>query len=242
NGCDVTVLEAGDRVMARFFPPKLSEMLAAVHQQQGVKLLTGVGITSITQRGAESVIALADGTTLVADAVIVGIGAQPNTALAEASGLTLRQGGVEVDETAQTSAAGVYAAGDVATFRLAGADWIRWENWTHARQQAAHAARHMLGKGTEYHELPWVWSDQYDMNIQVLGSPVSDDPVVLRGSLEGGRLAAFHRSKGKLVGATLINDGKHKSPIRKLIEKQAVVPPEQLSDAAVDLKKLAAQF
>ncbi len=241
QGCEVTVLEAGDRVMARFFPPKLSALLAAVHAGEGVKIRTGVGIMAITQRGAVSFISLADGSTLEAEVLVVGVGATPNSELAEAAGLRLRLQGIEVDDAAMTSAPNLYAAGDVATFRLPGHDWARWENWTHARLQAAHAARHMLGKGLAYTELPWVWSDQYDMNLQVLGSPVSDDPVVLRGSLEGGRLAAFHRRDGRLIGATLVNDGKHKSAVRKLVEKGALVPPEQLADPAVDLKKLAAQ-
>lgn len=240
QGCEVTVLEAGDRIMARFFPPELSAMLAKVHVDRGVNIRTGVAIAEVAQRGAESAVRLADGSTLTADVLVIGVGAVPNSELAAAAGLTLRLQGIEVNASGETSVAGIYAAGDVATFQLPGGEWTRWENWTHARLQAAHAARHMLGKGRPYVELPWVWSDQYDLNLQVLGSPTSDVPVVLRGSLEGGRMAAFHLHQGRLVGATLINDGRHKSAIRALVEKGATVPAEQLSDPVVDLKKLAA--
>jgi NADPH-dependent 2,4-dienoyl-CoA reductase/sulfur reductase-like enzyme len=245
-GCDVTVLEAGDRIMARFFPPVLSALLAQVHAARGVKLHTGVVIDAVEPAGATgeegAVVTLTGGTRLVADLLLVGVGAVPNVDLAAGVGLALRLQGIEVNERAETSAPGVYAAGDVATFQLPGGEWTRWENWTHARQQAAHAARHMLGKGGAYAELPWVWSDQYDLNLQVLGSPLSASPVVLRGSLEGGRLAAFHRQGDRIVGATLVNDGRHKSAIRKLVAQGAAVTAEQLADPGVDLKRLAAAY
>lgn len=237
--CEVTVLEAADRIMARFFPPKMSKMLASVHASAGVKLRTGVTVDTVARRGAGALLTLTNGASVEADVVVVGIGAVPNGELAADAGLRMRLRGIEVDAAAQSSAPDIYAAGDVASFQLSGGEWTRWENWTHARAQAAHAARHMLGKGAAaYTELPWVWSDQYDMNIQVLGQAISDDPVVLRGSLEGGRLAAFHSQGGRLVGATLINDGRHKSTIRKLIEQGATVAAQQLADPAVDLKKL----
>ncbi|MDT3671250.1 MAG: FAD-dependent oxidoreductase [Aromatoleum sp.] len=239
-GCDVTVLEAGERIMARFFPPALSEMLAEVHAARGVKLHARVVIESVSRQGDESVVTLGDGTTLAADIVIVGIGSVPNAELAVDAGLELRYGGIMVDVRAQTAADGVYAAGDVATFQLPDGRWARWENWTHARLHGAHSARHMLGKGQTYAELPWVWSDQYDLNLQVLGSPESSDPPAIRGSLEAGRVTAFHLDGGRLVGATMINDARNKSSIRKLLERGDAVSPEQLVDPSVDLKKLAA--
>jgi NADPH-dependent 2,4-dienoyl-CoA reductase/sulfur reductase-like enzyme len=238
QGCKVTVLETADRVMGRFFPPKLSEILLGVHRHRGVEVRLDLKIDNIVRSGAEVVVNLVGGERVVGDALIVGIGAVPRVELA--AGLAQRLGGIEVDAQGQTSAPGVYAAGDVTSFPLPDGSFTRWENWTHARHQGAHAARHMLGRGTAYAELPWIWSDQYDLNLQVLGSPESDVPVVLRGSLEGGRLAAFHLRQGQLVGATLVNDGRHKAPIRKLIERGAHIAPEKLSDESVDLKKLAA--
>lgn len=239
-GCEVSVLEAGERIMARFFPPALSEMLAQVHAERGVKLRTGVAIESISQHGSESVVKLGDGSTLAADIVIVGVGAVPNAELAVEAGLELRLQGIMVDAHAQTAASGVYAAGDVAAFPLPDGLWTRWENWTHARLHGAHAARHMLGKGQTYAELPWVWSDQYDLNLQVLGSPTSSELPVVRGSLDAGRVTAFHFEGGRLSGAAMINDARNKSAIRKLLEKGAAVSREQLADPSVDLKKLAA--
>lgn len=239
-GCDVTVLEAGERIMARFFPPVLSEMLADAHAARGVKLRTSVVIEAVSRRGDESVIKLGSSDTLAADIVIVGIGSAPNVELAVDAGFELRHHGIMVDAGAQTAADGVYAAGDVATFQLPDGQWSRWENWTHARLHGAHAARHMLGKGQNYAELPWVWSDQYDLNLQVLGSPASSDPPTIRGSLEEGRVTAFHFDDGRLVGATMINDARNKSSIRKLLEKGSAVSSAQLADPTVDLKKLAA--
>jgi 3-phenylpropionate/trans-cinnamate dioxygenase ferredoxin reductase component len=240
SGCHVTVLEAAERVMARFLPPSMSAELAQLHAAQGVEIRTGVQLSTIQQRGGAFHILLSDGTRLGAEVVLVGIGVVPNVALAADAGLRLRIGGIEVDACAQTSAPGVYACGDVATFAQADGSWARWENWTHARLHAAHAARHMLGQGAAYDEIPWVWSDQYDFNLQVLGRCASATALVTRGSMASGRLAAFHMEQGLLVGATLLNEGRHKASVRKLMAKGARIAPEQLADPAVDLKKLAA--
>lgn len=146
----------------------------------------------------------------------------------------------------QSSSPAIYAIGDVATFPLPDGSYTRWENWTHARHQAAVAVKHMLGKETPpYADTPWIWSDQYDYNIQVTGSPEAEQ-VVMRGSLEAdyssGRLTAFHLKDGKVVGATTINDSRNKSSIRKLVEKGASVAAGQLADSALDLKKLVASL
>jgi NADPH-dependent 2,4-dienoyl-CoA reductase/sulfur reductase-like enzyme len=242
HGCAVTVLEGGDRIMARFFLPALSQLLAQQHARRGVQIRTGVRIDSVLRQGDTCRIALGDGTTLEAHAVVVGIGCDPNAGWLASSGLALHAGAVRVDARGETSAPGVYATGDMAAFPLPNGQLTRWENWTHARLHAAHAARHMLGKGGAYEEIPWVWSDQFDMNLQVFGCPSPDLEMVRRGRIDDGRMTAFHLRQGMLVGATLINDARHKMPLRKLLARGARLDPALLADPAVDLKKLAANL
>ncbi|ALQ02625.1 MULTISPECIES: NAD(P)/FAD-dependent oxidoreductase [Pseudomonas] len=242
-GCQVTVLEGSDRIMARFFPPVLSELLARLHAHKGVDVRTAVVIEKVSQEGTQAVVRLAGGEVLTADILVIGIGVTPNVEIAVQAGIELEQHGIRVDSRGETCAPGIFASGDVATFPLPDGSMIRWENWTHARLHAAHAARHMLDKGSEYNEQPWVWSDQYDLNIQVLGSSVSEDAPILRGGLDQGKLTALHLSDGILVGATMINDGKSKASVRKLLGR--TISGElhaQLADATLDLKKIVASL
>ena len=239
-GCDVTVLEMMPRVMARFFPDELSQMLATIHAAKGVKILTSIGIESIKATGDGAVVTLKDGRVISADLIVVGIGVIPNVELGSDAGLKTQLGGIEVNGFGQTSAPHIYAIGDVAAFPLPDGNITRWENWTHARQFANVAVKHMHGKEVApYAEIPWIWSDQYDFNIQVTGSPEADQ-VVLRGSLEAGRLTAFHLQQGRVAGATTINDSRNKASVKKLIERGATIPPDQLADNTIDLKKLGA--
>jgi NADPH-dependent 2,4-dienoyl-CoA reductase/sulfur reductase-like enzyme len=237
-GCKVAVLELADRVMARFFPAELSQLLMELHRSRGVNVRTGVVIDSITRRGPEgALIRLQDGSIVEADWLLAGVGVIPNYELAENAGLPIRLKGIEVDSACRTGAAGVYAAGDVTSFEIAGT-WTRWENWTHARHQAQVAAKAMLGQTVSYWDVPWVWSHQYEFNIQVTGAPHGDS-VVHRGDFSSGKLTVFHLKNDRLIGATTINESKYKSSIRKLVEARAVIPKPVLADPAMDLKKLA---
>lgn len=238
-GCKVTVLELADRVMGRFFPAEMSELLVALHRSRGVDVRTGVTIESVTRRGEQgAVVQLHDGSTVEADWLLAGVGVIPNAELAENAGLPIRLQGIEVNAQARTTGSHeVYAAGDVTAFEIAGV-WTRWENWTHARHHAELAARAMLGQDVSYWEVPWVWSHQYEFNIQVTGAPHGDS-VVQRGDLDSGKLLVFHLKNERLVGATAINQSRYKSSIRKLVEARAVIPREQLADPDVDIKQLA---
>lgn len=238
-GCQVTVLEVAERVMARFFPAELSDLLLDIHRQRGIDVRTGVVIESVHKTAAGgATIKLQDGASIEADWILAGVGVIPNAELAENAGLPIRLQGIEVNAQARTSAAEVYAAGDVCAFEIGGL-WTRWENWTHARHQAQTAARAMLGQDVSYWDVPWVWSHQYDYNIQVTGV-AHGDAIVKRGDLASGKLTVFHLKNQRVVGATTINDSKYKRHIRKLIEARAQVASEVLADASVDLKKLAA--
>lgn len=240
-GCKVTVIEAAERIMARFFPSELSELLAQIHRDKGIDIRTQAIIESVKKAGAEgAVVHLQDGSVIEADWVLAGIGVIPNYELAENAGLPIRLQGIEVNAQARTGAAAVYAAGDVASFEIAGT-WTRWENWTHARHQAQVAAKAMLGQDVSYWDVPWVWSHQFDMNLQVTGAP-HGDAIVRRGDLSNNKLTVFHLKNNRIIGATTINESKHKSSIRKLVEARAAIDPAVLADASVDLKKLAASL
>ena len=241
-GCEVTVLEMAPRIMARFFPAELSEKIAELHFRRGVKILTGISIASIRAADDSAEVCLADGTVIPADLLVVGIGVVQNSELGSDAGLKPELGGIAVDGYGQTSMPGIYAIGDVAAFPLPDGTMTRWENWTHARNQGAVAVKHMLGKETApYADTPWIWSDQYDFNIQVTGSPEAEQ-VVFREDIAARRITAFHLKSGKIVGATTINDSRNKVSVRKLIERGAVVPTEKLADLSVDLKKLVASL
>lgn len=241
-GCDVTVIEMAPRIMARFFPAELSAKLEELHHRRGVNILTSVAVESIKAAGNTAVISLKDGREFTADLLVVGIGVIPNVELGSEAGLKVECGGIAVDGYAQTSVPGIYAIGDVAAFPLPDGTMTRWENWTHARNQGAVAVKHMLGKETApYADIPWIWSDQYDFNIQVTGSPEAEQ-VVFREDTAARRITAFHLKGGKVVGATTINDSRNKASVRKLIEKGAVADPAKLSDLGVDLKKLVASL
>lgn len=239
-GCRVTVVEMADRIMARFFPPELSAWLDALHRSRGVEIRTKAGVDAVERAGSGAVLHLRDGSPVEADAILVGVGVVPNAELAASAGLPIRLQGIEVDAQARTADPHVFAAGDVAAFQDRGT-WTRWENWTHAKQQARVAAKAMLGQDVTYRETPWVWSDQYDLNLQGTGSP-QGDACVLRGDPASNKFTAFFLREGRVVGATTVNEGKHKMPIRKLVESGASVPVEKLADASVDLKKLAASL
>ena len=239
-GCEVTVLEMADRVMARFLPSQLSDLLVQIHRERGVEVRTSVVVESVTRKGSlGAMIRLQDGSEFEADFLAAGVGVIPNCELAENAGLPIRLQGIEVDAHCRTGAHEVYAAGDVTAFETRDT-WTRWENWTHARHHAQVAARAMLGQEVGYDEVPWVWSHQYEFNIQVTGAPHSDT-IVQRGDFATGKLTVFHLQAGRLIGATTINDSKHKSSIKKLVRSRALIAPEQWADSSIDLKRLATQ-
>lgn len=240
-GCEVTVLEMAERIMARFLPSEMSDMLTQLHRERGVNVLTHAVVDSVKRAGAEGAsIHLQSGERIEADYVVVGVGIVPNAELAENAGLPIRLQGIEVDPQGRTAADNIFAAGDVAAFEIAGT-WTRWENWTHARHQAQVAAKAMLGQDVQYWDVPWVWSHQHEFNIQVTGNPHGEE-LVFRGDIADGKLLAFHLKNRRLVGATTFNNSKDKRYLRSIIEARAVVDPEVLRDKSVKIKELAKQL
>jgi len=208
-GCDVTVVEAGDRVMARVVPADISEQVAALHRARGVALAIGERPIALTDaHGHVTGVELAGRRVVRADAVVIGIGAVPNTDLAERAGLFI-DGGIVVDEQFRTSDPDIFAAGDVVRVpHETGRCLLRTESWRPAQEQGRLAAAAMMGVAEPYREAPWMWSDQYDASIQATGFGFDGAELIVRGGVDErtGLLCLAVRDT-HLVGAYGISHG-----------------------------------
>ncbi|GAA5119529.1 NAD(P)/FAD-dependent oxidoreductase [Haloechinothrix salitolerans] len=239
RGCDVTMLEAEPTPLSRLLPPRIARVYAELHRSHGVELHTGVDVVSLERTADGLVTRDADGRDWTADTVVVAIGMVPNTELAERAGIAV-DNGILVDEYFETSVPGVYAAGDVANqpnVLLGGRQRI--EHWQSAQEQGAAAARNMLGDRTPFSQVPWCWSDQYGVNLQVAGWPVVTDDVSIRGDLDALNFTAVFHRDGRLVGAVGVNRAKEIRALRKLISTAPGADPALLADEATDLGTLA---
>jgi 3-phenylpropionate/trans-cinnamate dioxygenase ferredoxin reductase subunit len=239
RGCDVTVVEAQPRILMRGVPEEIANIVHQRHIAAGVRMLTGVGITSISGHA----VLLADGTEIAADTIIAGIGAAPDIKLAADAGLAL-DNGIAVDATLQTSDPDIYAAGDCCSFPhpVFGNRRIRLEAWRNAQDQGMLAGENMAGANKEYRAVPWFWSDQYDLSLQIAGMP-DMGPVMVKREAAPGTIILFHLSAdGKLMGASGIGPGNAIARDIKLAEmlitKGANPDPAALADPAVQLKSL----
>jgi NADPH-dependent 2,4-dienoyl-CoA reductase/sulfur reductase-like enzyme len=239
RGCAVTVLEAAPTPLARVAPPPLGEFFAALHRRHGVVVRTGVAVTAIEPRGGESVVTLASGEHLTADAVLVGIGAVANSELAAAADLAVDDG-VVVDAHGRTSDPAIFAAGDVTRhFNPLLGRRIRLEAWQNAQNQAIAVAKVMAGSSEPYAELPWFWSDQYDVNLQTAGAPERWDTLVRRGRAEDGKFTLFFLADGVPVGGATVNNARDMRFVKLLIAGGRAVDAARLADAAVKLADIA---
>jgi 3-phenylpropionate/trans-cinnamate dioxygenase ferredoxin reductase subunit len=206
RGLEVTALEALDTPMAMAFPAEMGRTCAALHLDHGVDLRCRAMVAGFEGEGRVERVLLADGSAVEADVVVVGIGVVPETGWLEGSGLTL-ENGVVCDATL-AAAPGVVAAGDVARWPLGG-QMVRIEHWTNATEQGAAAGRRLLaadGEAQPFAPVPYVWSDQYDTKIQVVGLPRADDEMaVVDGTLEERRFVACFGREGRLTGAVAFN-------------------------------------
>jgi 3-phenylpropionate/trans-cinnamate dioxygenase ferredoxin reductase subunit len=245
RGADVTVIEAQPRILMRGVPEPIAQVIAERHVAEGVTLTCGRGLKGIVEEPGKVVIELADGETISADCVVIGIGAQPVTGLAEAAGLVL-DNGISVDERLTTSDPDIFAAGDCCSFPLAiyGGRRVRLESWRNAQEQGMLAAKNMLGAGEAISSVPWFWSDQHELTLQVAGLAEGAATTVRR-DLGGGAFILFHLADdGRLLSASGIGTGNAVArDIRlaeMLIAKGARPAPEQLAQPEVKLKALLA--
>ncbi|WP_234189891.1 NAD(P)/FAD-dependent oxidoreductase [Shinella sp. NM-101] len=235
KGIAVSVVEAAVRPLGRAVPARFAARLHARHAEEGVRFHLGQGIAEITP----DAVILADGTRVPADIVVSAIGVVPDTGLAEAAGLATGNG-ILTDSFLRTSDPHVFAAGDCAAVSVAGGGHVRFESWRNARSQAETAARNMAGASEAFAAIPWFWSDQYDLGLQVAGLPQQGHDCILRPAGEGE--LEFYLDGGRLVAAAGLGPGNSLAKDIKLAEMliaAGISPdPAALSDPAVNLKAL----
>lgn len=245
-GHDVTVIEPLAVPMERALGPELGAMLAAVHRKHGVTLRLGDGVAAF--RGGERVaeVITTSGASIPCDLAVVGVGVRPCVDWLTSSGLRIADG-VEVDRFCQTSVPGIYAAGDVARWPYQPAGdvapvSVRLEHYDNALRQGEAAARNMLAdtfaQATPYAPVPYFWSDQYDLKVQMVGYAPSYDSVIFRGSLENRSLAAFYLSDNRLRAVVLVNRVRDLGPARRLVASGAILDPARLADESIELRQL----
>ncbi|MDE3117347.1 MAG: FAD-dependent oxidoreductase, partial [Pseudomonadota bacterium] len=237
RGLDVVVFEALDRVMARAVSPQLSAFYEQVHRAKGVQFLFKTGVEAFEGEGRLEYVR-AGGQRYPADLVLVGIGAVPNAELAEEAGLTC-QDGIVVDKfCTSVSDPHVFAAGDCTRHHSHNGEEIRLECVQNAIDQAKHAALAMLGKPTAYREVPWFWSDQYDLKLQIAGLSRPGDELVVRGDPVARKFAVFHLRGGSVACVEAVNAAPEYIVGRKLIADGTPVAAARLADTAIPMKNI----
>jgi 3-phenylpropionate/trans-cinnamate dioxygenase ferredoxin reductase component len=242
RGCEVVVIEAASRALMRAVPEIVAGYLVERHRQMGVEVRFAVQVDRILGSKRVSGLKLSDGTTLECEAVVVGIGVTPRTALAEAAGIDVADG-IAVDDTLRTNDPYIFAAGDVCSFphRLFRRR-IRLECWKNAEDHARVVARNMLEYGETYSAVPWFWSDQYDLSIQIAGMPAFGTTSVVRETGSASKVFFALDRDGVLVGASGVGQASEISRevrvAQELIARRARVDAAVLADRSVKLKSL----
>lgn len=231
----VSIIEAAPKPLGRAVPTRFAAKLHARHLGEGVQFHLGQGVAEIT----DDAVYLADRVVVPADIVVAAIGVQPDMALAESAGLATGNG-VLVDIFLRTSNPDIFAAGDCAAVSLASGGHVRLESWRNARSQAETAARNMVGGNDAFLAIPWFWTDQYDLGLQVAGLPQPAHQAVVRCLAEGE--LEFYLDGGRLVAAAGLGAGntiaKDIKLAEMLIAAGAAVDAASLADPAVNLKTL----
>jgi 3-phenylpropionate/trans-cinnamate dioxygenase ferredoxin reductase subunit len=239
-GKEVVLLEALDRVLARVAGPEISRFYEAEHRARGVDVRLGATVAAIAgARGRVAGVRLPDGGGVDAQMVVVGIGVDSAVAPLLAAGAA-GVDGVDVDDCCRTSLADVYAIGDCAAHenRFAGGLRLRLESVQNAHDQAATAAKAIVGRPEPYEAIPWFWSNQYDLRLQTVGLSVGHDATVVRGSPADRSFSVIYLLNGRVVALDCVNSTKDYVQGRKLILERRAVPPARLADMSVPLKEL----
>ena len=243
-GCAVTVIEAQSRLMARAVSPETSIIVSALHESQGVAIKTSSTVARARQGYAETELVLDDGSICVGDLIVAGVGASPNVALARDAGLACDRG-IEVDRDCRTRSDIVWAAGDVACRPhgfLGGP--ARLESWDNAEFQGERAGRAIAasfgGPATTgvSDPPPWFWTDQYDLNLQIVGCVTDSDRTIARVGAHGGKAVIFHFRKSRLRGAELLSAARDRPLVRRLVQQGWHGVPDRLGDTGLSLKEL----
>jgi 3-phenylpropionate/trans-cinnamate dioxygenase ferredoxin reductase subunit len=238
-GKSVTVIEAQQRVLSRVTSAPVSRFFESVHRRQGVKFHLGRAVSALAGQDRIEAVVLDDGTEVAADAVIVGIGIDAETALAEAAGIACH-GGVVVDAHFRSSAPRVLAIGDCARHPndFAGGMW-RLESVQHAQDSAAVAALTIMGETRVYQDVPTFWSEQYDIRLQSAGIARDADDFVVRGDLDLGPFSIVYLREGRMIAVDCVNNAREFMAARKLIGTRASLDRTLVGDTSVSLRAFA---
>ena len=237
-GLEVCVIEAADRLLGRVTAPEMSGYYARAHRARGIDVRLSAAITAFEGGAAVEGVGLGGGETVPADLVVVGVGIVPDTRLAESAGLSCDDG-IVVDETCATSAAHVYAAGDCTRHPnpVLGRT-LRLESVQNAIEQAKTAAANVAGTPSRYAQVPWFWSDQFDLKLQMVGISDGYDAVVQRGSMDADDFAMFYLKDDVLIAVDAVNRPREFMACRKLVPERPRIDPEKLADESIPMQEM----
>jgi 3-phenylpropionate/trans-cinnamate dioxygenase ferredoxin reductase subunit len=240
SGASVTVVEAADRLIGRAVAPVVSEFYRAAHERRGTTVLTQAAVAGFRESGGRVVaVLLADGTELPADLVVVGVGVVPRTELAEKIGLEC-DGGIVVDSRARTSHPLVVAAGDCTTqpHPLTGVGRVRIESVNNAVSQATVAAASLVGRAELPPNVPWFWSNQGDLRLQIAGLSTGFDETVVRGEPDSEKFSVLYYREDRLLAVDAVNSPPDYMVVRKALTQGGTIPAHLAADATTPLKQL----
>jgi 3-phenylpropionate/trans-cinnamate dioxygenase ferredoxin reductase component len=238
RGLEVAVLDPAYVPLERVMGNEVGAVYREIHVDQGVQMLMGTGVEAFEGDGAVERVRTSDGRELECDFAVVGVGVEPRTGLAAEAGIAV-DNGILVDEHLQTSAPGVFAAGDVANVHHPFyGERIRVEHWANALNQGPAAARNMLGQDSAYERLPYFFSDQYDVGMEYTGFAPGWDRVVFRGDPASREFVAFWLVEDRVVAGMNVNVWDVTDPIKRLIGQRVAVDDRTLSDPDVSLEEL----
>ena len=237
-GLEVTVVEMADRVMSRVVSPEISDFFQLEHTSHGVRFRLSTSVKAFSGKKRLKSVLLDDGEELRADLAIIGAGILPNIEVAEHAGLEIADG-IVVDDHCRTSDPDVYAAGDCTAHPngIYGRR-LRLESVHNALEQAKTAAQNICGKDARYCEVPWFWSDQFDLKLQIAGLSDGYDDVVIRGNPSERSFACLYLREGRLIAVDAVNSPRDFMQSKALIAAGATIPVERLSDTDKSLKEL----
>ena len=238
-GLDVTVIEMADRVMSRVVSPEISDFYQIEHANQGVKLRLSTSVEALHGRNRVRQVATSEGDDVRADFVVVGVGIVPNTELADHAGLEVSDG-IVVDDRCRTSHPDIYAIGDCTSHPNAiYGRRLRLESVHNALEQAKTAARNLCGRETRYNQVPWFWSDQYDLKLQIAGLSAGYDEVAIRGNPAARCFSCLYLRNDRLIAVDAVNSPKDFVQSKPLIAARTTISLDKLADADVSLTDLA---
>jgi len=236
-GLEVTVLEAAERPLNRVVAPEVSAFYERRHAREGVRILCRQAVTGFAGAGRVQAVACG-GQEFPADLVIVGVGVMPEETLAAAAGLRC-ENGIWVDEHCRSSDPVVYAAGDCTNHpSVRYGRRVRLESVDNAVEQAKTAASNICGKPARHEHVPWFWSDQYDVKLQIAGLSDGYDQTVVRGDPGSGSFALYYLARGELLAVDAVNSMKDFMNGKKWIAERKHPDPARLADPSVDLKTI----